>query len=256
MERDLLTLQQAVYKGQVTTLAPAAGGGASSANLASIEVRITEMEEQIRNLYGRIETVEYTVRQLKKENEVLTKQLSELNKAIPDGTTLAAPHFTPAPVVVTAPPSPQVINSQAVTPKQPLMSRPSDIAPPTELYEYAFTLLKQKQYEEAESILQEFLEKHATHKLASNAYYWLGETYYVRKRYDEAAVQFLKGYQDFPKGNKAEDNLLKLAISLIQLVKIEEACATFDKLKKEFPSASPSIQRRAAQEAQRIQCSN
>ena len=51
--------------------------------------------------------------------------------------------------------------------------------------------------------------------LASNAYYWLGETFYVQKNFQKAAISFAKGYQKFPKGNKAIDQLFKLALTLL-----------------------------------------
>ena len=48
-----------------------------------------------------------------------------------------------------------------------------------------------------------FLEKHPQDDLASNAQYWLGETYYVRKNYQDAAFAFAEGYQRYPESRKA-----------------------------------------------------
>src|SRR3546814_19535879 len=50
--------------------------------------------------------------------------------------------------------------------------------------------------------------------VCSSDLYWLGETYYVRQRYQDAAVAFLEGYQKYPKSPKAADNLLKLGMAL------------------------------------------
>ena len=83
------------------------------------------------------------------------------------------------------------------------------------------------------------IKEYPDNKLSSNAYYWLGETFYVRKNYQLAAYNFAAGYKKFPEGSKAADQLLKLGISLFSLEKLTEACATFKKLLEEFPKIPP-----------------
>ena len=110
-----------------------------------------------------------------------------------------------------------------------------------EQYDYAFGLLRQAKYEQAEVAFKEFLEKHGDDKLVSNAHYWLGETYYVRKNYQPAASVFYQGFKTDPKGSKAAGTLLKLGMSLAKLDKKTEACTTFEKLKTDFPDASHRV---------------
>ena len=64
-----------------------------------------------------------------------------------------------------------------------------------EQYNYAFGLLRQANYDKAELALQEFVKLHPKEALTSNARYWLGETFYVRAAYVQAAEVFLEGYQ-------------------------------------------------------------
>jgi TolA-binding protein len=82
----------------------------------------------------------------------------------------------------------------------------------------------------------------------------MGETYYVRKDYSSAARVFLEAYQKDQKGTKAPDTLLKLGMSLTNLDKKKEACATFDKLGKDFPDASANIKRTLPRERTRAGC--
>ena len=121
-------------------------------------------------------------------------------------------------------------------------------------YEYAFGLLRQAEYEEAELALRTFLDMHPDDLLAGNAQYWLGETYYVRANYQQAAVTFAEGYQKYPNSGKAPDNLLKLAMSLGELGKNQEACVALGQLRKEFPNAPANIQDRAVRERERFGC--
>ena len=124
-----------------------------------------------------------------------------------------------------------------------------------EQYAYAFGLLRQANYDRAEQALQEFLSLHPKESLASNARYWLGETYYVRAAYVQAAEIFLEGYQADPKGPKAPDSLLKLGMSLAGLDKKREACAAFEKLTKDFPDAAAGVKNTVNREKQKNGCS-
>ena len=125
---------------------------------------------------------------------------------------------------------------------------------PKERYTYAFGLLRQAKYDEAEAALRAFIKAHGDDPLASNARFWLGDTYYVRGQFREAAKTFLQGYKADPKGAKAPDDLLKLGMSLARLEKKKDACVTFTKLKKDFPDAPDRIKKAAARESQRTGC--
>lgn len=127
----------------------------------------------------------------------------------------------------------------AAAPKAPPGILPAGT--PKEQYRFAFKLLSQAKYDEAEAAWKEFLSKHGDGKLASNAQYWLGETYYVRKQYKPAASVFYQGFKSNPKGLKAAGTLLKLGMSLANLDKKNEACTTFEKLKADFPDASARV---------------
>jgi tol-pal system protein YbgF len=125
---------------------------------------------------------------------------------------------------------------------------------PQEQYDYATGLLQRGAYAEAELALKAFVAQHGKDPLAGNAQYWLGETYYVRSNFKEAASTFALGYQKYPKSAKAPDNLLKLGMSLGQIGQKDNACTAFRQLGKLFPAASAAIKDRAARAQQRYGC--
>lgn len=127
---------------------------------------------------------------------------------------------------------------------------------PEEQYDHAFGILRQANYEQAEKALGAFLDAHPDHELSGNAKYWLGETYYVRGNYDQAAVTFAEGFQNYPESQKAPDNLLKLGMSLAQIDRTEDACGIFSELLNRYPDAANNIQQRAKRERQRLSCGN
>ncbi|PPR77660.1 MAG: hypothetical protein CFH06_01159, partial [Alphaproteobacteria bacterium MarineAlpha3_Bin5] len=150
--------------------------------------------------------------------------------------------------------------SSGVSSPEPLassVSRESKILPsgsPRERYMFAFSLLRQAKYESAELALKEFLDSHSGEKLAGNARYWLGETYYVRRAYVFAAETFLEAFEFDREGVKAPDSLLKLGMSLAALGKGKEACAAFGKLEQEYPEATDEIKRSLERQFAKSSC--
>src|SRR5215475_14377917 len=125
---------------------------------------------------------------------------------------------------------------------------------PDEQYQYAFDLLRQTKYDEAEKALSTFVAEYPENPLAGNATYWLGETYFVRQDYNNAALTFAQGFQKYPKSGKAPDTLLKLGISLAALGETADACKALKELGNRFPTAADSIKQRAAREQSKNGC--
>ena len=125
---------------------------------------------------------------------------------------------------------------------------------PSDIYKHAYNMLIQENFLEAEKYFNIFIGENPKDPLSSNAYYWLGETFYVQKQFEKAAISFAKGYQQFPKGNKALDQLFKLSLTFINLGKNEDACASFSKLEIEFPNAPKRIKGRVKDYKDRAKC--
>ena len=109
------------------------------------------------------------------------------------------------------------------------------------LYQQGYGALLQKDYASAEIAFSQLVDAYPGDPLASNAQYWLGESYYVRGDYKNAADAFLKGYNKYKSGDKAPDTLLKLGMSLAELGQKDAACSTFDELKTKYPRAPEHI---------------
>ena len=123
-----------------------------------------------------------------------------------------------------------------------------------EQYNHAFGLLKQADYPAAEAALKAFVEQHPTDPMAGNAQYWLGETYFTRNRFLEAASAFAEGYKRYPKSAKAADDLLKLAMSLGRANQKQNACLALTQLEHDFPKPGAAIKDHAAAEKKRLGC--
>ncbi len=115
----------------------------------------------------------------------------------------------------------------------PVVSQKSDQA----TYNQGQALLKQKRYNQAASVFQQFLAQNPRGSLAPNARYWLGECYYAQGLYSEAAREFQRCADDYPASAKAPDALLKLAYSYDRLGDASRAMVAADELLTKYPQA-------------------
>ncbi len=109
------------------------------------------------------------------------------------------------------------------------------------LYQQGYGALLQKDYAGAEGAFSRLVDAYPNDPLAANAQYWLGESYFVRGQYKNAADAFLKGYKKYKSGDKGPDTLLKLGMSLAELGQKDAACSTLNELKAKYPGAPEHI---------------
>src|SRR5947209_2877415 len=80
-----------------------------------------------------------------------------------------------------------------------------------------YTLARQKleagQTGRARELLQDFLSRFPKDELAPNAQYWLGETWYAEKKWNDAIVEFQKVLKEYKGSDKVPDALLKIGMS-------------------------------------------
>ena len=179
---------------------------------------------------------------------------------LPPGTPVPPPPYTPTGLGTLTPPgAPPRPTQSALEPAGTAgAGAPSSGILPSgsasDQYNFAFGLLKQADYSAAEEALKNFIRQHPDDPLAGSAQYWLGETYYARSNYAEAATAFAEGYKRYPKGTKAADNLLKLGMSLARANQKPEACVALAKLDHDFPNPGNTIKERVKDEKKKAGC--
>lgn len=127
---------------------------------------------------------------------------------------------------------------------------------PKKLYQRGLKDLQAGNYGGAQIDFGQMLEKFPSHALAGNAQYWLGETFYVRRQYKQAAQAFLAGYTTYAESAKAPDSLLKLGMTLTALGEKKTGCDAFAELGAKFPDAPNAVTKRAQIERKRAGCAS
>ena len=290
LERQLQTLERNIYRGGGAPAAVSSGTAAPAAappaaGTAQLNVRIGEIEEQLRQLTGDVERVGFEVRQMSTRlDKVMTDvdfRLRTLERGAPAGDLPPEPvaGANPAaagagPVADTPPgtigkltesqlrasgaaPAESGASTPVVASAPPAASTAAVSLPagaPAAQYEYAFAYLMRRDFPGAEEAFRQFVAANPNDPLAGNAQYWLGETYYVRNEFPAAARTFAEGFQRYPDSGKAADNLLKLGLSLAALERKDDACITFAKLSTAYPGAPANILQRAKRERDKLGC--
>ena len=115
-------------------------------------------------------------------------------------------------------------------------------AGPEAEYQAAFTLLKEGHYDEAAAAFRKFLAEHHDHELASNAQYWLGEVYYVKRDYPAALSAFESVLTGFQGARKSPDALLKAGYCHYELGHFDLARTALTRVTKDFPESSAAVE--------------
>jgi tol-pal system protein YbgF len=287
IERDLNMLERQVYRGAPAGMsAPPAGGGASggATSAADVEIRMERVEAQMRDLTGQVQEIANGLDQLKQRVEQINSDIDVRFSQF--GGVATGPAASPAPPTkIAAGPAPSAgmapgtvvpgpsdngLNPIFNTLSPPGMGPPRQSAPPPETggtegplvggspgeqFNHAFGLMKQADYPGAEVALKAFVAAHPNDPLAGNAQYWLGQTYFARNRFPEAATAFAEGYKRFPKGQKAAEDLLYMGMSLAKADQKKNACLALAQLSEAFPHPAAAVRERADAEKKRIGCS-
>ncbi len=106
---------------------------------------------------------------------------------------------------------------------------------PEDKFQIAFDNIRDRNWKEAKINLKDFIKNYPENQLSGSAHYWLGELHILEKDYRDAALVLAEGYQKFPKSIKAPDMLYKLSLSLYSVNKEKDSCKTLEKLILDYP---------------------
>ena len=105
-------------------------------------------------------------------------------------------------------------------------------------YDEAFAALKDGRYAESARRFQAFIDQYPDTDLTGNAYYWLGESYYVTQNYRVALDTFNTLLSRFPANQKAPDALLKTGYCQSELKQWDAAEATLNNVVATYPDTT------------------
>lgn len=185
---------------------------------AGLGTSLVSMEEELRNLRGQVEALEYELRDMQQRRRSVVGS-----------------------------------NERSVATPAPSQSAPSSTAADPDdqkAYLGAFSKLKSGSYESAIQSFRSFLSDFPQSAYAPNAQYWIGEAYYVQRDFDAAWKAFDNVSQSYPQSLKAADARLKQGLIRVDQGRMDEARKILQQVAAEH--AGSSAGRLAAERLQRM----
>jgi len=203
-----------------------------SRSLLEMLSRIEQLQGDVQRLRGDVELQTHRLEELQRQQREqyldTDRRLQQLETGVAGGTTggtMSMPGLQPDTV---SPPVQPPVQPQTQTPvvaapaaQPPAAQRPEPLASPPGAaasnpeaaqaeYDTALAILREGRYAEAAQAFNRFLAAHPGSTYSDNASYWLGETYYVTRDFDQALTTFQTLVNRYPQSSKVSDSHLKM----------------------------------------------
>ncbi|MEO9080411.1 MAG: tol-pal system protein YbgF [Rhodanobacter sp.] len=216
--------------------------------------QMQQLQAQVQQLQGQIEELQHQLQQLDDKNKAQYADLDARLGRMEGGNYSNAGAVAPVPGKVAPAPAPASAAPAASASTRSATSSAgtgADSAAAQAAYTSAFQAIRGGNYVDASRQFRSFIQQYPDNALASNALYWLGESYYATTNYPVALQSFQQLLSQFPQSEKAPDALLKVGYSQIELKQLDAAKATLKQVSAKYPGSR--VASLAAERLQRLQ---
>ncbi len=196
---------------------------------------------QMAQLSARVNRLEAGVRQMASE---LGMQVETLNAPLPGEEGFEPPASPEGIHPGTAEPGAAIPVTPGMPPMATTTPPPPTVQPSggqadtaTRLYDSGMNAFASRDYRGAVKAFFDFTKTFPDHNLASNAHFWLGESYYQLQDYAGAAIAYKAVIEKYPGSGKLQSAMLKQGMSLYYAGKKDLAKIRLDILIKKYPSS-------------------
>ena len=194
---------------------------------ADTAIRLSELTTKMEQLEAKLEDTNRRLSQLSQQIAETQSELLRLRNAGGGATMPGAPPAGAA-------------GSPATT------ARPGAAGPsPSELYDTAYGDYSKGRYALAIQGFQDYLSTYPSTDLSDNAQYWIGESHFAQRKFQESIADFTELLKQWPASDKAAAALLKKAYALLELGQKAEGIVQLQYVIHEFPSSEEARLARA-----------
>ena len=185
--------------------------------------RLDLLEQEVRQLRGDLQMYRYRQEQLQRQSPSSKHVETEAGERVSGNRTRETTGAEPR------------TGARAAAPALPPAGREQAT------YDSAIRELQDGRYEEAITGLQDFLAAYPDGSLAGNAFYWLGESYYVTRDLSRAKDIFNSLGTKYPDHEKIPEALLKLSYIYSEQNDAVMAREMLENLLQRYPDTSAAI---------------
>lgn len=194
---------------------------------ATLVAKVDEMDQRIQNSQGSIEQTGYRIDRLVQQLTQAQHDIDDLKARL---AASAPASTTTAPTTGPAGSTPAMSEVNVAPPVQPSVS-------PMEVYQSAYRDYQRGNFDLAIQGFQDFLKQNANSDLSDNAVYWIGESLFSQKKYQEAIAQFDSVVTKYPQSEKVPGALLKKGYAYINLGEKAQGIVQLQYVVHEHPSS-------------------
>ncbi|WP_267224883.1 tol-pal system protein YbgF [Dyella silvae] len=212
--------------------------------------QVQALQSQVQQMQGQIEELQHQLQEANDKNKAQATDFDSRLGRLEGGAGAAAanagnasagnapntaPAANPAPAAAPAPAAEAGKGAKPAAGKG--AAAPANAAGAQAAYDEAFKSLRGGDYVQASRGFRGFIQQYPDSPLLPNAYYWLGESYYVTMNYPVALQTFQILLSQFPQSEKAPDAMLKLGYSQIELKQVDAGKATLKTVSTKYPGS-------------------
>ena len=203
--------------------------------------QVQEHQREIQELRGQMEELRHQLEQLRNQSEQryldmddrlfalesgsATSDATDSSSSVPESTVESEAADSTAPAAGDQEAEPANVSNNASPEVQ-------------KAYQDAFAFVQNRQFNEAVSAFNAFVDEYPGTPLTPNGYYWLGELHAANDDLADAEMSFNKVINDFGDSNKVADALYKLGLVKARQGDTERSRELLTRVQEEFPQSS------------------
>lgn len=214
----------------------AGGASAASAGISGqseLIQLVLQLQEEVRFLRGELETTQHKMQRLETDSSDryrdMDRRLSVLMQAAMDSDSLPP---------LSAPSDLQPVDTPPSSSSDVGITAEPASANDQRAYDEAFALVRARDFDQAISAFEAFVQRYPEHPNTANGYYWLGELHLAKESPELASSAFKTVLEKFPNHHKVPDTLYKLGVTLSRLGEQERSRHMMQRVISEYPQST------------------
>ncbi len=199
---------------------------------SSLLTQSSDFSKELQALRGRFDENKYytdkVIREFRADRELQQAKIASLENAVKELRGKPETEKGPAPEAA----------KEAAEAAQTKPAPPPSPADPQRLYDEGQIAFKDKRYGEARQKFEKLINDHPKQALVPNAYFWIGESYYVQKKFEDAVLVYETLLKTYPSHDKARGAMLKQAYAFIELGDKKTGKVILERLIEKYPRSS------------------